>query len=198
VACFSIACSRPDRRLTPQPARQRARSAQRGRFCACTDANKLSQWTRRDDSTPSIRANAPAQLSPPVGAGAPFHQAVGNLHRAELTVGERTDQIAEWVRLTAEKVSVQVEHKPQGGRPESVVAKASRDLGIDRQSALFRIAAATRARPSNCLAQAARGGRLAPARRHDTGGARSLSWASHGHLARDAKFFRSARDFCCG
>ena len=55
-----------------------------------------------------------------------------NLHRAELSVGERSDQIAEWVRLTTDKPD-QVEQVSKGGRgKESGVAKASRDLGIDR------------------------------------------------------------------
>jgi len=43
-----------------------------------------------------------------------------NLHRAELTVLEHDEQLAEWIRL-AEEVSVQVDPKPQGGRPESGV-----------------------------------------------------------------------------
>lgn len=54
-----------------------------------------------------------------------------NLHRAELTKLERSDQIAEWVKLCdAERVSAQVE--PKRGRPESGMNAASRDLGIDR------------------------------------------------------------------
>jgi len=61
-----------------------------------------------------------------------------NLHRAELTAMERAHQIAEWVRLTDEKraqVSAQVAPKPQGGRPESGIRAASRELGIDRDQA---------------------------------------------------------------
>jgi hypothetical protein len=59
-----------------------------------------------------------------------------NLHRAELTVQERSDQTAEWVRLVEEKakgVSVQLGPKPQGGRPEGGERKAARELGISRQ-----------------------------------------------------------------
>ena len=67
-----------------------------------------------------------------------------NLHRAELTVMERAEHIAEWVRLTEEKadeVSAQVEPKLRqrgagqgigGGRPESGINAATRDLGLDR------------------------------------------------------------------
>jgi ParB-like chromosome segregation protein Spo0J len=64
-----------------------------------------------------------------------------NLFRAELTVLERSKQIAEWVRLTGKALSVeedqpevlvQVEPKPQGGRPEGGARAAARELGIDR------------------------------------------------------------------
>jgi ParB-like nuclease domain len=60
-----------------------------------------------------------------------------NLHRADLTVAERASQVAEWVRLTTEKAQPakpdQVEQVSKGGRgKESGVAKAARDLGIDR------------------------------------------------------------------
>lgn len=54
-----------------------------------------------------------------------------NLHRAELSVIERAEQIARWVELSA-VVSAQVAQKPQGGRPESGHSKAARELGIDR------------------------------------------------------------------
>jgi ParB/RepB/Spo0J family partition protein len=53
-----------------------------------------------------------------------------NLHRAELTKLQRDEQIAEWIRLT-EKVSKQPASKPQGGRPESGVRAASRELGVE-------------------------------------------------------------------
>ena len=66
-----------------------------------------------------------------------------NLHRADLSMQERMDQIAEWVRLTEEKseiVSAQLEPKlsKRGrveGRPEAGVKAAARDLGIDRNEA---------------------------------------------------------------
>lgn len=53
-----------------------------------------------------------------------------NLHRAELTVQERADHIAEWVRLTAEKVSQL--GTPSGGKQprEQGVRKAAEDLGL--------------------------------------------------------------------
>jgi ParB family chromosome partitioning protein len=63
-----------------------------------------------------------------------------NLHRAELTVQERSDHIAEWVKLTGEKVvSAQVGPKlstrghADEGRPESGINAAVRELGITRQ-----------------------------------------------------------------
>ena len=52
-----------------------------------------------------------------------------NLHRAELTVQERAEHIAEWVRLVEEK-GAQLAH-PVGGRGnEGGVRAASRELGI--------------------------------------------------------------------
>lgn len=57
-----------------------------------------------------------------------------NLHRAELTVVERSEHIAEWIRL-ADRVSLQVATKPQGGRPEGGVRKASRELGVETTEA---------------------------------------------------------------
>jgi len=68
-----------------------------------------------------------------------------NLHRADLSVMERSQQVAEWVRLTEERIhlkSAQVEQKsktaenPKGsGRKETGISAASRELGIDRNSA---------------------------------------------------------------
>lgn len=56
-----------------------------------------------------------------------------NLDRAELTKLERAEQISEWVRLCEQKqVSAQLAPKPQGGRPESGVNAASRELGLER------------------------------------------------------------------
>ncbi|MBP0445008.1 hypothetical protein J8J14_09470 [Roseomonas sp. SSH11] len=58
-----------------------------------------------------------------------------NLHRAELTVQERSDHIAEWVRLTAEKVA-QVGPPTGGAQPgEQGIRKAAKDLGVKRQEA---------------------------------------------------------------
>jgi ParB-like chromosome segregation protein Spo0J len=56
-----------------------------------------------------------------------------NLHRAELTVQERAEQIAEWIRLT--EVSAQLAPKPLGGRPESGINAAARELGVERTEA---------------------------------------------------------------
>ncbi|ACI98702.1 hypothetical protein [Rhodospirillum centenum] len=57
-----------------------------------------------------------------------------NLHRAELTVQERAEHIAEWVRLTADK-GAQV--APPGGRQphDKGIKAAVRELGIDRTEA---------------------------------------------------------------
>ena len=58
-----------------------------------------------------------------------------NLHRADLTALERDEQIAEWVRLTAEKVS-QVATPLGGSQPNTKgVRQAERDLGIKRDDA---------------------------------------------------------------
>lgn len=57
-----------------------------------------------------------------------------NLHRADLTKLERDEQVAEWVKLT-EQVSRQVVAKPQGGRPESGIAAAARELGVNGKDA---------------------------------------------------------------
>jgi ParB family chromosome partitioning protein len=62
-------------------------------------------------------------------------QIAENLHRAELTALERAEHIAEWVRLTEKEVSAQVAPKPQGGRPESGIRAAARELGIERTDA---------------------------------------------------------------
>jgi ParB family chromosome partitioning protein len=56
-----------------------------------------------------------------------------NLHRAELTVQERSDQIAEWVRLVADKnKGVQVEHPSNQQPHDKGISAATRELGIDR------------------------------------------------------------------
>ena len=54
-----------------------------------------------------------------------------NLHRAELTVVQRSEQVSRWVELS-DKVLAQLEPKPQGGRPEGGVNKAARELNLDR------------------------------------------------------------------
>jgi ParB family chromosome partitioning protein len=62
------------------------------------------------------------------------------MHRAELTVLERDEQIVEWIRLTeeADKLSqiATVSEKPKGGRGKSAgVRKAAKELGIDKDDA---------------------------------------------------------------
>ena len=56
----------------------------------------------------------------------------GLLHRANLTAFEEAERLAEWVRLTEgrEPVSGQKVQKPKGGRPQSGVAKAARQLPV--------------------------------------------------------------------
>ncbi len=62
-----------------------------------------------------------------------------NLHRSELTVQERSDQIAEWAELVEQKDQfaqlAQIESKRadgRGHRTEGGNSKAARDLGLDR------------------------------------------------------------------
>jgi len=57
-----------------------------------------------------------------------------NLARAELTVLERDQHVAEWVKL-AWVVSVQSEQKPKRGRPEGGVRAAARELGVGERDA---------------------------------------------------------------
>lgn len=58
-----------------------------------------------------------------------------NLHRAELLPVERAEHIAEWVRLTEEKVS-QLATPAGGVQPrEAGIRKASRELGISKDAA---------------------------------------------------------------
>ncbi len=64
-----------------------------------------------------------------------------NLHRADLTVQERADHIAEWVRITGEKLAQQpaqvappVRKHGHAQAPTGINA-AVRDLGIDRTEA---------------------------------------------------------------
>jgi ParB-like chromosome segregation protein Spo0J len=78
-----------------------------------------------------------------------------NLHRNELNALQRSEHIAEWIRLTeasqssqaetieserdegatVHEVSPQVVSKPQGGRPESGIRAAARELGVNREEA---------------------------------------------------------------
>jgi ParB-like chromosome segregation protein Spo0J len=58
-----------------------------------------------------------------------------NLHRAELTVLERDEQVALWVKLNSQKVLAQSEAKHLGGRPEGGVRAAARELGLDKEDA---------------------------------------------------------------
>jgi ParB/RepB/Spo0J family partition protein len=51
-----------------------------------------------------------------------------NLHRAELTVQERADQLGEWVQLC----NGQVDHS-RGGKPNKGISEASRQLGVGRK-----------------------------------------------------------------
>lgn len=57
-----------------------------------------------------------------------------NLHRSDLTALDRSEHIAEWVRL-ADRVSSQVGTKPQGGRPEGGIRAAARELGLNKTEA---------------------------------------------------------------
>jgi ParB-like chromosome segregation protein Spo0J len=59
-----------------------------------------------------------------------------NLHRADLTVLERDEQIAEWLRLIADKgaVSGQVVQKTRSGRPEGGLSRAARRLPVPGSS----------------------------------------------------------------
>ena len=59
-----------------------------------------------------------------------------NLHRAELTVLERSEHVAEWVRLVNEKPAQLGPVSAKGGRGhEGGINSASRELGLTRQSA---------------------------------------------------------------
>lgn len=58
-----------------------------------------------------------------------------NLHRSDLTVQERADHIAEWIKLTGEKLS-QDETVSKGGRGnQGGIRAAARDLGISHSEA---------------------------------------------------------------
>lgn len=56
-----------------------------------------------------------------------------NLHRNELTVQERSEQITEWVELVGRRAVVSAQLGQKLGRPESGDSKAARDLNLTRQ-----------------------------------------------------------------
>ncbi len=59
-----------------------------------------------------------------------------NLHRAELTVQERANHIAEWVRLTGDASGATCATKPGAGQgSKGGIRAAVRELGIDRTEA---------------------------------------------------------------
>jgi hypothetical protein len=58
-----------------------------------------------------------------------------NLHRAALTQLERSDQIAEWVKLCGEereKIWSQAEVNPESGRPKAGERAVADALGLDK------------------------------------------------------------------
>jgi ParB-like chromosome segregation protein Spo0J len=109
-----------------------------GRFTLITGAHRLAachklRWER-----------IPAFFSDMTDRDARLWEISENLHRAEFTVGERADQIAEWIRLTAPAPSeeevilgqVAPEIQSRGrGRPEGGVRAAARELGIEHREA---------------------------------------------------------------
>lgn len=58
-----------------------------------------------------------------------------NLHRADLSVLERSEHVAEWIRLS-EEVLVQNAPKPKNGRPTGGIRAAERELGIEHTAAV--------------------------------------------------------------
>jgi ParB family chromosome partitioning protein len=63
---------------------------------------------------------------------AQLQQIAENLHRAELTVAEISDQTAEWARLIEQKRSIlgQVDQQSRRGRPVGGIAEAARQLPV--------------------------------------------------------------------
>jgi hypothetical protein len=57
-----------------------------------------------------------------------------NLHRAELTVLERSEQVTEWVRLAGDRnKSASCADIPRGrGQPQGGINAAVRELGVER------------------------------------------------------------------
>jgi uncharacterized ParB-like nuclease family protein len=80
------------------------------------------------------KQHIPATISKMSKVDARLWEIAENLHRADLTKLERDEHVAEWIRLT-EQVSSQSATKPQGGRPESGVNAAARELGVDKDDA---------------------------------------------------------------
>ena len=92
-----------------------------------------------------------------------------NLHRAELTEPERRQHIAEWVRLTAEKVisphdaAKIAKDGTARGRPEEAIAAAARDLGLSKDTVARAVAAESLPEPVRAAADAAGLGTVARA-----------------------------------
>lgn len=57
-----------------------------------------------------------------------------NLHRAELTTLERAEHIAEWVKLTGERIGASCTNSPKPG-PRGAIRAAERELGIEHTEA---------------------------------------------------------------
>jgi ParB-like chromosome segregation protein Spo0J len=76
-----------------------------------------------------------------------------NLHRSELTVKERADNVAEWIELCDKGISGQVVQKR--GRPKGGVSAASRELGIGRKEAERAVKIASITREANEAAREA-------------------------------------------
>ncbi len=59
-----------------------------------------------------------------------------NLHRAELTLLERSEHIAEWIRLTNDEVGQLAQPLPGGKQPaDKGISAATRKLGVERTEA---------------------------------------------------------------
>ena len=66
-----------------------------------------------------------------------LHEIAANLHRAELTVLDRSEAITEWVRLAKEEfqeISAQLAQKIGPGRPQGGQSAAGRAIGVDRDA----------------------------------------------------------------
>ncbi len=85
-----------------------------------------------------VMGNASANLAPAFTADTARRtgQSERKVQRADLTVMERAEHIAEWVRLTEAKSKAQVAPSGHtGGRPDKGINAAVRDLHIDRTEA---------------------------------------------------------------